>query len=151
MFCLLMFAYIGKHTQITGKKLFYFILPMFWDRKMCMYAQERDISMHIRRLARKSVQKDHRETETAGKIGAGALIFMPVLHLMQRECRWWTASYMLFLLTHHSVLGELSKDWEVTKKSPNQTQKSLKNPTQINNKMKQTKTRRNHRNSVCSK
>lgn len=54
---------------------------------MCMYAQERDISVHIHRLARKFVQKDHRETETAGKIGAGALIFMPVLHLMQRECR----------------------------------------------------------------
>jgi len=52
-----------------------------------MYAQARDISLHIQRLARKSAQKDHRETETAGKIGAGALIFMPVLHLMQRECR----------------------------------------------------------------
>lgn len=54
---------------------------------MCLYAQERDISLHIQRLARKFVQKDHREAETAGKIGAGSLIFMPVLHLMQRECR----------------------------------------------------------------
>lgn len=37
--------------------------------------------------ARKFVPKDHRATETAGKIGAGALIFVPVLHLMRRECR----------------------------------------------------------------
>lgn len=110
--------------KLLEKRLFYLVLPMFWDRKMCMYAQERDISVHIRRLARKFVQKDHRETETAVKIGAGALIFMPVLHLMQRECRWWTASYMLFLLTHCSVLGELSKDWEATKKKPkNQPQR----------------------------
>lgn len=57
------------------------------DVKACLFKQ-----------ARKLVPKDHRATETAGKIGAGALIFVPVLHLMQRECRWWIGSYVCCLV-----------------------------------------------------
>lgn len=37
--------------------------------------------------ARKFVPKDHRAAETAGRIGAGALISMPVRPLTQREHR----------------------------------------------------------------
>jgi hypothetical protein len=47
--------------------------------------------------ARKFLPKDHRATETAGKIRARALIFVPVLHLMQRECS--ERSRVMYVLT----------------------------------------------------
>lgn len=46
---------------------------------------------------------------------------------------------MLFLLTHHSVLVELSKDWEVTKKPPQQPNTKILKKNHTNKNQNETK------------